>query len=107
MIAVIINRPLVEHGIRLLEVKYLLECLIVIGVHDCVAVALARVGGACLEKFAGLGGFGDARRCRGGRPSAIIQVEQDDLMAEGSEPGNCAATTVFRITGMSAGDDNL
>ena len=107
MIAMVVDGPLIEDSVGFFGFEELLKLFVVLAIDDGMAVSLACVEGASPEDFTGLFGFGNACEGWGWGPSAVVEVEEDDLMAELSEACDGAATSIFGVAGMAAGDDDL
>src|ERR1700722_8503563 len=107
MIAVVVNGPLSKDRVRLLGLDQLRVLLVVRIVHHGVTVDLSGIGRPRLEYFASSFRLSDSYRRAGRRPRSVVQVKQHYVVAKLGEASDGAATSVFRIAGMSAGDDAL
>jgi len=105
VVGVVIDGPMGEDGISVFSFEDFLEGLIVIVVDYSVSVGLVGVGGAGFEDLARLLGFGDADG-GGGLPSAVIEVEEGDVVPLRGEAGDGASATVFGVAGVAARDND-
>src|SRR5580658_9992991 len=107
MVAMIVNRPLRDDDVWLFCFKELCVGIVMDIVDDGMTVFLVGIERLGFEDFASFSRLGDARFCRGGRPSSVVEIEQCDGMAEAGEAADGASAAVFRVTGMATGHDHF
>lgn len=111
VIGVIIDRPVGENGVRFFGGEQFAKFVVVRAIDDCVCIALGGERGARMQDFAGFARFGDTGvgfgvRVRAGLLAAV-EIEQNDFVAGGGIARDRAATAVFGITRMAAGDHDF
>ncbi len=107
VVGMVINWPVGKDRVRLFGRKYFCVLLIMRVVYHRMAVYLSRIGRPGFQYFACLASFGDSRGGGSGRPSAVIQIQQNYLVPKCGVASDGAAAAVFRITRMAAGYHHL
>ena len=111
MVGVVVDRPVGEENVGLLGLDDLAERLVVPGINDRPAVLLASLERSGLENLAGVSGLGHpVPACvfgLVGRPLAVVQVKENDLVAQLGVTGHGPSAAVFGVAGVAAADDHF